>query len=104
MILLLFIFFTPAGNPPHFSSSSELHRLQEFIGTRRNETERLRNSTWLHPPANITWNLTIPGATVTMPVGSINKVFLPPEIIDAATDIWHKEILAYLRLSITTIR
>lgn len=90
VILLLFIFFTPAGNPPHFSSSSELHRLQEFIGTRRNETERLRNSTWLHPPANITGISPYP--VQRHDAGGIYKQsFLPPEIIDAATDIWHKE-------------
>lgn len=91
MILLLFIFFTPAGNPPHLSSSDERHRLQEFVRTRRNETERLKNSTWLHPPENITGILPYP-----VQREDANRIykqsFLPPEIIDAAIDIWYAEM------------
>lgn len=90
IILLLFIFFTPAGNPPHLSTSDELGRLREYISMKRNETETLKNSTWLHPPSNVSGISPYPKQRKDAGGIYLNS-FLPPEIIDVGLDIWNWE-------------
>lgn len=79
VILIIFIFFTPAGNSPHLSSPDELFRLKEYLHLQRNETELLRHSSWHHAPKNLT-GITINGTN-----------YLPPEILNLANKIWHSE-------------
>lgn len=87
VVLLFFIFFTPAGNAPHISSPNELFRLKEYLSTQWNETEALSNSTWHRFPKNITGISPYPTQKA-----SGGRNFLPPEILDIANQIWHSEI------------
>lgn len=86
VFLLFFIFFSPAGSPPHLSSPNELLRLKEYLSTQRNETEILANSSWKHLSGKITGITPYPAQKE--PNGN---QFLPQEIIELANQVWHSE-------------
>lgn len=86
VFLLMFIFLSPAGNPPHLSSPNELFRLKEYLSLQRNETEALANSTW-----GGDLNLTGVSPYPVQEKDSDGKRFLPPEILHLAEGLWNSE-------------
>lgn len=72
VLLIFFIFFTPAGNSPHLSSPEELFTLKDYLDLQRNYTELLKNSVYE------------PGLVLGEP-------FLPQEILNVSTRVWALE-------------
>lgn len=82
MLLIIFIFFKPAGNSPHLSTPEEVAQLKEYFQLQRHEIEMLKNSTWQDAPIGLT------GVELNPNTGSL----LPQEILDMAQKLWFSDL------------